>query len=257
MENAILVGVSRQIALERELDVVANNIANAATTGFKADRPVFQEYLMPVARENRFPGPDRQLSFVYDRGIWHDFRQGPIQTTGNPLDIAIDNNAFLAVQTPAGERYTRNGALQINSQGQIVTADGSVVLGENGPIVIQQFDHDIQVAPDGRVTVIEGNNTRTESIRGRFRLVTFNDPQQLQKDGANNFLAPTGLAPRPVATTDIRIVSGALEKSNVNGIQEMSRMIEITRTYTQVANMIQAQSDLRRQAIEKLADVPA
>lgn len=257
MENSLLVGLSRQVALERELDVVANNLANVNTTGFKVDHASFQEYLMPVARENRFPQADRQLSFVYDRGIWHDFRQGPIQTTGNPLDIAIDSNAFLVVQTPAGERYTRNGSLQLNSQGQIVTRDGSIVLGENGPIVMQQFDHDIQVAPDGRVTAIEGNNTRTEAIRGRFRLVTFSDPQQLQKDGANNFLAPTGVVPRPVANTDIRIVSGAIEKSNVNGVEQMTRMIDITRTYAHIANLLQAQSDLRRSAIEKLADVPA
>ncbi len=257
MENALLIGVSRQMALERELDVVANNIANVTTNGFKADRPVFQEYLTPVARENRFPAPDRQLSFVYDRGSWHDFRQGPIQTTGNPLDIAIDTNAFLVVQTPAGERYTRSGSLQLNSQGQVVTADGSVVLGENGPIVIQQYDHDIQVAPDGRVTVIEGNNTRTESIRGRFRLVTFSDPQQLQKDGATNFLAPAGLVPQPMASTDMHVIQGAVEKSNVNGVQEMTRMIDITRTYAHIANLLQAESDLRRSAIEKLADVPA
>ena len=257
MENALLIGLSRQVALERELGVVANNIANINTTGFKRDNSAFQEYLMPVARENRFNLPDRQLSFVYDRGIWHDFRQGSIQTTGNPLDLAIENDAYLVVQTPAGERYTRNGALKINQQGQITTNDGSVVLGENGPIVIQQTDHDLTISSDGRVTVIEGNNNRTESLRGRFRFVTFNAPQQLQKDGANNFMAPQGLAATPVPANNIRVVSGAVEKSNVNGAVEMTRMIEITRTYTQISNLLQAQGDLRRTAIEKLADVPA
>jgi len=132
-----------------------------------------------------------------------------------------------------------------------------VVLGENGPIVIQQTDHDLQISSDGRVTVIEGNNTRTESLRGRLRLVTFNTPQQLQKDGANNFLAPAGLTPQPVPSTAIHVLAGTLEKSNVNGVLEMTRMIEITRTYTQVAGLLQAQSDLRRTAIDKLADVPA
>jgi flagellar basal-body rod protein FlgF len=258
MENSLLIGLSRQVVLERQLDVVANNIANINTTGFKADNSSFQEYLMPVARENRFNLPDRQLSFVHDRGVWHDLRQGSIQRTGNPLDLAIENNnAFLVVRTPAGERYTRNGALQINSQGQIVTADGSIVLGENGPIVIQALDHDLAISPDGRITVIEGNNNRTESMRGRLRLVSFGAPQQLQKDGANNFLAPTGLVPQPVGSNDIRVVSGSVEKSNVNGITEMTRLIDITRTYQQIANMLQAQGDLRRNAIDKLADVPA
>src|SRR5262249_5122241 len=158
--------------------------------------------------------------------------------------------------TPAGERYTRNGALKINSQGQIVTNDGSVVLGENGPITIQQTDHDLTIAADGRVTVIEGNNNRTESQRGRLRLVTFNHPQELQEDGANNFSAPAGLTPQPVVATAINIASGAIEKSNVNGVVEMTRMIEVTRNYTQIGSLIAAQGDLRKNAIEKLADVP-
>src|SRR5262249_15367739 len=112
MENALLIGLSRQIVLERQLDVVANNVANLNTTGFKADNSLFEAYLMPVARENRFNAQDRQVSFVNDRGTWRDQRQSGIQVTGNPLDVAIDGDGYLAVQTPSGERYTRNGALQ-------------------------------------------------------------------------------------------------------------------------------------------------
>ena len=129
MENASLVGLSRQIALQRELDVVANNIANLNTTGYKSDNTVFQEFMMPVARANQFRGADRQISFVQDRATWIDLTQGPVETTGNPLDVAISGNAFLTVQTPRGERYTRNGALQINSQGQLVTSEGLQVVG--------------------------------------------------------------------------------------------------------------------------------
>jgi flagellar basal-body rod protein FlgF len=255
MENALLIGLSRQMVLQRELDVVANNIANINTTGFKTENSSFEEYLSPVARENRFETSDRRPSFVVDRGTWHDFRQGNVETTGNPLDITIDGNAFLVVQTAAGERYTRNGAFQTNAQGQIITMDGSPVLGDNGPIVIQQLDRQIAIAPDGRVTVIEGNNTRTESVRGKLRLVTFANPQRLQKDGANNFAAPAGVAAQPA--TNFRIIQGAVEKSNVNGVLEMTRMIDITRTYTQVSVMLQQQGDLRKAAIQQLADVPA
>ncbi len=257
MENALLIGLSRQIVLQRQLDVVANNVANLTTTGFKADNSAFEEYLMPVARENRFQRPDRQLSFVNDRGIWHDFRQGPIERTGNPLDVAIDGNSFLVVRTAAGERYTRNGQLQVNSQGQLVTADGAIVQGENGPITLQQFDHDVAITPDGRVTAIESNNNRTEAQRGRLRLVTFADPQQLLKDGANNFLAPTGMAPQQVPNEKIHVLSGMVEKSNVNGVLEMTRLIEINRNYQQVANLIQDQNEIRQSAIGKLADVPS
>src|SRR5471032_443258 len=108
MENASLVGLSRQMALQRELDVVANNIANINTTGFKADQVVFQEHLMPAARANQFRGNDRQVSFVQDRATWLDLSQGAVEQTGNPLDIAVSGNAFFTVQTPRGERYTRN-----------------------------------------------------------------------------------------------------------------------------------------------------
>src|SRR5262249_30884577 len=118
MENALLIGLSRQMALERQIDVVANNVANLNSTGFKADNSLFEQYLMPLARENRFNPQDRQVSFVEDRGTWRDLRQGGLQATGNPLDVAIDGNGYLVVQTPTGERYTRNGALQINAQGQ-------------------------------------------------------------------------------------------------------------------------------------------
>src|SRR5437588_2106170 len=176
MENASLVGLSRQIALQRELDVVANNIANLNTTGFKADNVVFHEFLMPGAQANQFAGNDRRVSFVQDRATWLDLSQGPVEHTGNPLDVAISGNAFLAVQTPRGERYTRNGALQINAAGELVTSEGHRVLGDGGPVVFQPQDRDVTVARDGTIAVPGGN-------RGKLRLVNFANPQRLQKDG--------------------------------------------------------------------------
>src|SRR5262245_39291216 len=178
MENAALVGLSRQIALQRELDVVANNIANVNTTGFKADNMVFHEHLMPVARANQFRGNDRVVSFVQDRATWLNLAQGPVQQTGNPLDVAISDNAFLTVQTPNGERYTRNGALQINNAGQLVTSEGHQVVGANGPIVFQSGDRNIAISSDGTISVREGNNT-TDSQRGKLRLAEFAQPQRL------------------------------------------------------------------------------
>src|SRR5438270_5239162 len=101
MENALLVGLSRQVTLERQLDVVANNIANVNTTGYKADSSLFEEYLMSGAHEDNFVGTDRRVSFVQDRGTYRDFTQGPSEQTKNPLDVAIDGSGFLVVQTPA------------------------------------------------------------------------------------------------------------------------------------------------------------
>ena len=254
MENTALVGLSRQVELARELDVIANNLANVNTTGFKAESAVFHEYLMPVASAGDFGGGDRVLRYVQDRATWHDLSQGSTQTTGNPLDVAIDGRGFLVVQTPRGERYTRNGALQVNAQGQLVTSEGYLVQGDNGPIVLQQLDREISISPDGRVSVMEGNS-RQESQRGKLRVVGFARSSQLEKDGASTFSAPAGVAPQALANP--RLIQGAIEKSNVKSVVEMTRMVEITRTYTQIASILQQQSDMRKAAIQQLAEVPS
>jgi flagellar basal-body rod protein FlgF len=253
MENALLVGLSRQMVLERQMDVVANNVANVNTSGYKADKSLFQEYLNTGAHEDNFIGRDRAVSYVLDSGTFKDFSQGPTEQTKNPLDVAIDGGGFLVVQTAAGERYTRDGGLQINNQGQLVTAAGDPVLGNSGPIVFQPTDHDVSIAADGNITVLEGLN-RIDSVRGKLRLVSFADAQKLLKDGSNLYSAGTAAA-QPDTASKIR--QGFIEKSNVNSVTEMSRMIEVTRTYTQISNLLQQQSDLHKTAIQQLADVPA
>jgi len=250
MQNSVLVGLSRQVALARELDVVANNIANMNTSGYKADGSLFEEFLSTGARADQ---TGSRVSFVRDRGIWHDMSQGPTERTGNSLDVAVDGNAFLVVQTPRGERYTRNGSMQINSTGQLVTGDGSPVVGDGGPIALQPSDRQISISRDGTISVREGN-AKTDSVRGKLKLVTFTDPQRLQKDGNGTFKPAAGAQPQPATTA--AVVQGSLEKSNVRGVVEMSRMIEITRSYTQVATILQQQADLSQSAIDKLAEVP-
>ncbi|MBI4367543.1 MAG: flagellar basal-body rod protein FlgF [Deltaproteobacteria bacterium] len=254
MQNAFLVGLSRQVALGRELDVVANNIANLNTTGFKSDGAVFEEFIGPTARASGVSRADSRVSFVRDRATWIDMSQGTIERTGNSMDVAIDGSGFLAVQTPRGERYTRNGAMQVNANGEMVTSEGYQVLGENGPIVLQPKDRNVTISADGTISVREGNNAKTESQRGKLRLVGFERPGQLQKDGAGTFAAPQNLTAQP--DTKSRVVQGAIEKSNVRAVVEMTRLIEVTRSYTQVATMLSQQDDLKRSAIEKLAEVP-
>ncbi len=254
MQNALLVGLSRQVALGRELDVVANNIANLNTVGFKGDGAVFEEYIGQTARSGNLPGTDSQVSFVQDRATWINLSQGPLERTGNALDVAIEGSGFLAVQTPRGERYTRNGALQINANGELVTSAGYQVLGDSGPITFQSKDRNITISTDGTISVREGDNSKTESQRGKLRMAGFEFPGQLQKDGASTFMAPEGVTPR-IDTTS-RFVQSTLEKSNVHGVVEMTRMIEVTRSYTQIANMLAQQTDLQQTAIDKLAEVP-
>jgi flagellar basal body rod protein FlgG len=210
--------------------------------------------MMPAARANNFRGNDRLVSFTQDRTTWLDQSQGPIEQTGNPLDIAMSGKTFLTVQTPGGERYTRNGALQINAQGQLVTSEGLPVLGQNGPIVFQPGDREVSISSDGAVSVREGANT-TDTQRGKLKFASFTDPRMLLKDGTSTFRPPNGM--QVDTPTVVRVNQGAIEKSNVRPVIEMTRMIEITRTYTQVAQLLQQHSDMRKTAIQQLADVPA
>ena len=254
MENALLVGLSRQMALSHELDIVANNIANIDTTGFKADKAAFSEYLMPGAANQQFSGNDRRVSFVQDRATWIDFSPGSIQHTGDPLNVAIDGKGYLTVQTPRGQRYTRYGAFSIYATGQLVTSDGYQVLGDGGPITFQPDDHDINISQNGIITVREGAST-TDSQRGKLQIVGFDQPQLLQKDASSTFMAPNGVnaGPPPAGT---RIVQGAVEKSNVNAVAEMARMIQITRSYSDIAAILQQQGDQRRNALQQLSQQP-
>ena len=255
MDTALLIGLSRQTALQRELDVVANNMANLNTVGFKAVGAVFGEYLQDNARTKQFAGQDRRLSFVQDRMRWHDFSQGTIQQTGSPLDVAIDGDGMMVVQTENGERYTRNGALQLNNLGELVTSAGDRVLGDAGVIILQNTDRDVVITKDGTIKVREGQNPASDATRGKLRVVRFDDMQGLRKDGASTYRAPEGITPIPVENPNI--IQGAVEKSNVRPVLAMARMIEVTRAYTEVATILQQQGEMRKNSLQQLAEVPA
>jgi len=249
VENSLLVGLSRQVALRRELDVVANNLANLGTAGFKSQEMVFREYLMPVARADIFPhGADRRLSYVEDRATWQDFTSGPVQTTGNPFDVAIAGDAFFAVQTPNGVRYTRNGQFQLDAQGRLVTNDGHPVLSNGGPIQFGDEETDITIGVDGTISTAQG-------VRGRLLLTRFENNQALIPEGSSLFRSDT--PGRELAPGEARTIQYAIEKSNVEPIVETTRLIELSRSYQTLAQMMQRSDELRRTAIERLADVQA
>ena len=246
MDNAQLVAHSRLQTLQRQLDVLANNIANSGTTGFKSRGLQFSEYLQPNAKSDSFKGAARSISFVIDRGATLDFTDGAIQYTGNSTDIALRGSTLLAVKSPAGERYTRNGSLGTNAKGEIITSDGHVVLGAGGPIIADPADGPLEITSDGTV----GNHS---GPIGKLKIVDVMDPKQLANEGSNLYSTKS---PLTVSKSPLLSV-GSIEKSNVQPVLAMSRLIEVTRAYSALATSMQRLDDTQKGALERLATVPA
>lgn len=246
MENAELIGLSRQVTLRRQMAVVANNLANMNTNGFKAEHSLFEEYIDPKAAHNGFERTDRPLSYVIDDRTLTDLRPGAIVRTENPTDLALDENQFFTIQTPQGIRYTRNGAFEIDSEGRLVTSEGYAVLGNgNAPIQFEPGDTKIAVGRDGTIGTSQG-------ARGALAIVEVGNEETLVRTENNlfeggNFQA----AERP------GVMQGFIEKSNVKGVSEVARMIEIQRAYERLANQIKRQDEIRRDAIRKLGKLEA
>ncbi len=244
MENAELIGLSRQTALRRQLDVVANNLANISTSGYKAERSQFAEYIMPTAEASSFQMADRSVSYVWDRGTVTDFNPGAVTLTGNPLDVTLREGDFFVIDTPAGERYTRNGAFQINSEGLLTTSEGMAVQGEGGSISFAPAEVDITISADGTISSSAG-------LKGKLQAVSFKSPQLLTREGASLF---AGENANPAQST---FTQGALEGSNVQGVTEITDMIEISRAYQSLSNMLKRMDDLRQSAVQKLGRIDA
>lgn len=246
MENALLIGLSRQIALAHQMDVVANNMANLNTPGYKGESLKFEEFIMPVAEFQDMGSPKNSVSYVLDRQVIRSFVEGPLNQTGNPLDVAITGSGWFAIQTPAGERYTRDGHFTLDNEGTLVTAEGYPVLGDGGPITFSPEETNFAVATDGTVSSSDGE-------KGKLKIVNFEDLRQLQKEGSNLYstTAPGQIMENP------RVAQGFIENSNVVAVSEMARMIEVTRSYTSTARQIERLADLKKQAVKDLADLRA
>ena len=247
MDNSLLVSLSHQIASYRSMDVIANNIANVSTPGFKRESAKFEEFVQMVRPAEGQTGP-QQISFVKDAGTSRDISQGNITNTGAPLDVALNGSGFFTVATPQGERYTRDGHFSLNQDGQIVTSEGYAVQGEGGAITITPNDGDIHIAQDGTISsVVNG----TLNQLGKLRLAGFADERGLTREGANLYSTT-----QPVAPSTATAVQGALESSNVQPVLEISKMIEVMRAYEATSTLSKSQEDMSRDAITKLGAMP-
>jgi len=247
MDNSLLVSLSQQLAAFRSMDVIANNLANVSTPGFKRETAQFEEYVMQEPPAEGQTGT-QTLSFVKDAGILRDLSQGELNHTGAPLDFGINGNGYFMVQTPAGMRYTRDGHFSLDPNGQLVNSDGHPVQGDGGAITITPDAGDINVGPDGTISsIINGNINQL----GKLQVVDFANDAALTKQGAN--LYSTTQATQPATAT---VQQGMLEGSNVQPVIEITHMIDVTRAYQMTATLSSSQEDLMRQAISQLGAVP-
>lgn len=215
MDNAIYATLSRQSGLMKEMRTVANNIANANTTGFRREGVIFAEHLAPVDRRGD------TLSMALARGRLIDLNQGVLNQTNGSFDLAIEGDGFFMVQTPQGNRLTRAGAFMPSGEGEVMNADGYRLLDEGqAPILVPAGATGVSVAGDGTVSA---NGVPFAKV-GVFSAA---EDAQLTHEGGTLF--STDADPDPVENSQIR--QGFLEESNVDAVFEISRMIEVQRAY--------------------------
>lgn len=225
------------------LEVVANNLANVNTTGFKRDSLFLQKLNELTAAQLQGVGDLSGLNFRQ----FTDFKEGALHHTGNPLDVAIQGDGFFVVDTPTGPAYTRNGNFQLSIDGVLVTSAGNPVIGERGYIQIPNIakleQSEMTIHETGMVTI--GNDNL-----GKLRVVKFEDLDQLKKEG-EFFIAQGALEEEvDLSSREAIIRQGFLEESNVDGIFEMISLIELSRNFEAYQRMIQIQDSTLDRSIE-------
>lgn len=234
MDNSIYVTLSRQMAMFRDLEVTANNIANVNTAGFQSEKLIFDDYLVDGGKT------ERNLAFANDPMSYRDTRGGRVQKTGNTFDLAIAGSGYFSVETPLGIRYTKAGNFQLNNDGELVTLNGYRVLGDDGAGI--QIPRDAKnITINGAGQLIDGTNAI-----GQVGVFEFTNEQALERVGDTMF--KTNEAPLGPGTS--KVMQGFIEQSNVSGVGEMVRLLQVQRSTGSTAKFIEVMYDLQRKTSE-------
>ncbi|WP_375595107.1 flagellar basal-body rod protein FlgF [Algihabitans albus] len=248
METPGYIALSRQMVLRRQLDVIANNIANMDSPGYRGESMMFVEYLADT--KDKVPAGLRKISYVQDIASVRDLSEGAKTVTDNPLDLAVNGNGYFAIESENGERYTRNGAFMLDGDGQIVTTSGLPLLNDNGqPMVIPPSAGRIDVARDGTVSYHDQEGGDVVEV-GRIQIVQFENEYALKKDAQLMFRAD---GQEPLPAEDAEILQGFIEKSNVKGVVEMTRLMQTVNSYQSAGRVVEAEHERQRRAIQTLA----
>ncbi|WP_373501720.1 flagellar basal-body rod protein FlgF [Desulfococcus sp.] len=249
MSGAIYMGASGAVVQQLRLEILSNNLANLGTSGFKRDLAVFSEAAQPPGTQQgagaaasgdpRFPHP------VLPFGQSTDFSQGSLETTDQPLDVALNGDGFFSIQTPKGVEYTRQGSFSLNAESRLVTPEGFPVLGESGPITIE--GEKVTITGEGDILVDDGEV-------GRLQIVDFSKPYRLKRTEGTRFVPenPNAAGAPPETTT---VVQGAVEVSNTEAITAMTQMIEVNRLFESYQKVIQTTSEMDQKAARELGRI--
>lgn len=235
MENSTYTTLTRQVGLMREMQVVANNIANLSTTGFRQEGVIFSEFVQSVEG-----GPS--VSMASARAHDTSLVQGALTRTDNSLDFAIEGDGFFVIETPAGDRLTRSGSFSASAEGDLVTNDGLRVLDAGGaPIFVPPGASQIKAAADGTLSA-DGQPI------AQIGVVQPTDPLSLQREDGVMFNAADGYEP----VENPRVVQGFVEGSNVDPVGQIARMITVQRAYELGQSFLDAENERMRSAIKTL-----
>ena len=242
MNTGMFAAISGNIAAMQRLDVVANNLANAGTVGFKKDRIAFESILA-----SRVDGeaPPNAGTVQSDNIFFTDYSAGPARQTGNPLDFSINGDGFFVVETPEGRAYTRQGSFSRNAAGRLATSDGYEVQGKNGPVVINGSRVDVNAKGE---VVVDGTLVAT------LEVVDFPRPYALQKTGSALFV-PADPATVPTPVDKASLMQGSLEQSNVNVAQEMVQMIEANRYFETCQRVVRGFDEMAGKTVNEVGRV--
>jgi flagellar basal-body rod protein FlgF len=254
MSGDIYLAASAALAYEKRLEVVANNLANLNTAGFKRDNVSFQAYMLnhagsPTPVNAPYPQAASPESFWVEYNSRTDFSPGFLRQTGNPFDLALNGKGFFSVQSPDGELYTRRGNFSLSPEGTLVTQEGWPVMGDSGEIRVAAGSSnrkalEVTIGEDG---VLQVNGSKV----GRLRVSDFSTPESLTKVNGCYFKPGAGQG-EPEPMKDSRISQGFLEMANVEAVQLMTEMIEIHRGYESYNRVIRAIDDLNSKSINEV-----
>jgi flagellar basal-body rod protein FlgF len=225
------------------LDLLANNIANSSTSGYKGDREFYTVFTSEAANEDPTNMP-AALPMIQRQ--WTDFSQGLLEPTNNPMDLGLSGKGFFVVQGPSGPLYTRNGNFQLSTTGAVVTQDGYPLLQQGGLPFETNPAQPIDISLDGTVR-------QNGQAIGQLQLVDFNDTSVLAKQGNNYFR--NGSAQPPVDATAVQVYQGKVEAANVVAAQGAVRLVNVTRQFEMMQKAIAVSNDMGREAIEEVAKV--